>query len=186
MREYSKLQTVAANLPYASMIVLGSALIAFVFDYSLAAFISAFIYFVYGIVGALWIMIFVCPYCGYYATLSCPCGYGKISAKIVRKQDRLCFSEKFKRHIPVIVPLWLIPMICGIVSIYITFSWSKIFLLAAFVLESCVLLPLFSKKHGCIDCPQKDTCPWMVKPATKELPGDALWPASQPGSQPEA
>ena len=162
MKEYTNTQTIIANIPYLAMILIGTAMISYVFDFSPWVFAGAGLYFAYGIAGAFWIMIFVCPYCVYYDTRGCPCGYGKISARIVRKGDRNCFSEKFKRHIPVIVPLWLIPVAFVCIGLYRSFSWTLVGFISAFSINSFVVLPLLSRKHSCAECPQKEDCPWMA------------------------
>ncbi|MHC5054594.1 MAG: hypothetical protein ACYTKD_07745 [Planctomycetota bacterium] len=167
MREYSRLQTVIANIPYAVMVLVGAGTIGYGFDSTLWALVGSSSYLAYGIAGALWIMVFVCPYCGYYGTRGCPCGYGTVSARLAKKAERNCFSEKFKRHIPVIVPLWLIPVACGGIALWHTFSWQLAGLIVAFVVNSYVILPLVSRKRGCADCPQRDDCPWMGKQATE-------------------
>ncbi|MFC1560911.1 hypothetical protein ACFL4V_00380 [Candidatus Latescibacterota bacterium] len=127
------------------------------------ALTGAGVYLVYGVAGALWIILFVCPCCAYYASKECPCGYGMISAKIKKKGDGNCFPEKFKRHIPVIVPLWLIPVICGGIALWSSFSWMLVGLVLVFIIESWIILPVVSVKHCCVGCPQKDSCPWMVR-----------------------
>ncbi len=163
MREYSKTDTLIANIPYFGMILLGALTIAYAGTFSILSIAWACAYLIYGIAGAFWIMIFVCPYCHYYATRGCPCGYGMISGRIVKKGEKDCFAQKFKRHIPVIIPLWIIPVIYGGIKLYTSFSWVLLGLLLAFIIESWIILPLVSKKHACVDCPQKDQCPWMGK-----------------------
>lgn len=163
MREYSKLEATIANIPYVAMILMGAVTIAYAQPFAAGGLAGAGSYLAYGVVGAFWIMIFVCPYCRYYATTGCPCGYGTISARIVKKGDRDRFAEKFRRHIPVIVPLWIIPVACGGIGLWRSFSWWLVGLVSAFVVESCVVLPIVSRKHGCVECPQKDQCPWMAK-----------------------
>lgn len=163
MHEYSKLETTIANIPYVGMILLGTVTIAYASEFSVWRVAGACTYLIYGIVGAFWIMIFVCPYCHYYATKGCPCGYGMISAIIVRKGDKDCFAQKFKRHIPVIIPLWIIPMVCGGLELHSSFSWLLLGLVLAFIIESWIILPIVSRTHGCIECPQKEQCPWMEK-----------------------
>ena len=169
MREYTKSETIIANIPYVAMILIGVATIAYAYEFSPLAFTSAGIYLLYGIAGALWIIIFVCPSCAYYANKGCPCGYGTISSRIVKKKNENCFPKKFRRHIPVIVPLWLIPVACGGIALWHSFSWWLVGLLATFVIESWLILPIVSIKHGCVDCPQKDECPWMAKDAYQEI-----------------
>jgi hypothetical protein len=175
MREYTNAQTLVANIPYAGMVLLGTATIACGYGFSAGALAGA--YLAYGILGAIWIMIFVCPYCGYYATRGCPCGYAMLSARIVAKGNRTCFAEKFRRHIPVIVPLWLIPALCGGIAAWRAFSWWRVGLVAAFAVESWIILPLVSKKHGCVDCPQKASCPWMHGPDRPAPSRDGAQPA---------
>ena len=80
---------------------------------------------------------------------------------MVKKADRECFAEKFKRHIPVIVPLWFIPAGIGGYALWQSQTPLLIGLVAAFVIDAFVVLPLVSRGHGCADCPQKDDCPWM-------------------------
>ena len=79
MREYSHAQILVANTPYVVMVVLGTLTIAYAYEFSPGMLVGAGCYLAYGIIGALWIMAFVCPYCAYFATRSCPCGYGMIS-----------------------------------------------------------------------------------------------------------
>ena len=161
MKEYTRTDTLVANVPYMLVILLGAMIIAFGFSFSFWAWVSAGGFILYGIVGTVWIMILVCPYCVFYATRSCPCGYGVISAKLVKKGNRNCFSEKFKRHIPVIIPLWITPVVCGSIILYKGFSWTIAVLLTAFCVNSYIILPVLSRKHSCCECPQKDDCPWM-------------------------
>ncbi len=161
MREYSGVQVLIHNMPYIAMVLIGAAVFATGFRGLLTGWLAAIAYAAYGLGGALWIMVFLCPYCRYYNNNSCPCGYGKISARLREKKAPECFSEKFKKHIPVIVPLWFIPILAGIPLIIRNFSWLLLVLLVVFALDAFVVLPLFSSKHGCSECPQRDSCPWM-------------------------
>ena len=165
MRQYSHTQELINNIPYIAMTLLGAAVFVVGFERLAWQWISAGAYVIYGIAGALWIMIFVCPYCRYWNTHSCPCGYGRIAAKFRGKEQVDCFNEKFKKHIPVIVPLWFIPVIAGILLVISSFSWLLLALIVIFALDAFVVLPLFSTKHGCKECPQKETCPWMKRKA---------------------
>ena len=160
-REYSTFSMIADNLPYAVMILVGATIIALGLKLSCWAWIAAGAYVAYGIAGALWIIILLCPYCPSYGQRSCHCGYGIISAKLRAKGDTALFRQKFRQHIPVIVPLWIIPLIVGGVVAVESFSWPLAILLGAFVLNSFVILPLLSRRRGCKDCPQREACPWM-------------------------
>ena len=163
MRQYSPAQELINNIPYIIMTILGAVIFIAAFDNLVLAWLTAGAYFVYGIAGAFWIMVFVCPYCKYWNTRSCPCGYGRIAAKFRIKSTVDCFNEKFKKHIPVIVPLWFIPILAGGPVLISRFSWSLLGLLIIFSLDAFVVLPLVSIQHGCKECPQKTTCPWMKR-----------------------
>ncbi|MHC4574438.1 MAG: hypothetical protein ACYS76_09965 [Planctomycetota bacterium] len=165
LRQYSHAETLINNLPYIAMTVLGSAIFVLGFKNSAWTWIAGATYLAYGAVGALWIMIFVCSYCHFWNTAACPCGYGQIAAKMREKKDGDRFKEKFRRHIPVIVPLWFIPPLAGAVAVVRSFSWPLLVLLAVFAVDAFVILPLLSRKHGCADCPQNDSCPWMGRKA---------------------
>jgi len=168
MRLYSPIQEMINNSAYIVMILLGAVILVFSYGGSVGGYISAVAYLAYGVAGSIWIMVFVCPYCRYFDTRWCPCGYGRIAARFRTKQTVDCFDEKFKKHIPVIVPLWFIPIVAGVVHLIRSFSLPLLVLLAVFVINAFVILPLVSTKHGCKECPQKETCPWMkytIKPA---------------------
>jgi hypothetical protein len=161
IQEYSHLQEFIDNLPYMVMVVLGAVIFRTGFESVVLGWVTAALYFAYGLLGALWIILFVCPYCHFYDTSSCPCGYGQISAKLRPKKDDSLFIKKFKKHIPVIVPLWIAPVIAGVVFLIKGFSTWMLMLVVVFAIDSFILLPLMSTKYGCAHCPQRDVCPWM-------------------------
>jgi len=161
LREYTPAQELFHNIPYIVMTVLGAIVLGMALSSSVWGLISGIIFMLYGIIGTIWIMIFVCPYCRYWNTRACPCGYGRIAAKFRKKKSVEAFSEKFKKHIPVIVPLWFIPILVGVPFVIRSFSWALLVLLVVFALDAFVVLPLVSRKYGCKGCPQKETCPWM-------------------------
>lgn len=154
-------QEIIDNIPYLAMIVMGAALFWTGLGDSMWRLPAAGLYAAYGVGGAIWIMHFVCPYCRFYDTRLCPCGYGQLAVKLGPRRAHDRFASQFKKHIPVIVPLWLTPLIPGGIGLVGSFSWNQLLLLAAFVLDSFVLLPLVSRRFGCSNCPQKQTCPWM-------------------------
>ncbi|MFC1713314.1 hypothetical protein ACFL6S_06595 [Candidatus Poribacteria bacterium] len=160
IQEYSHFHELIDNLPYMMMTILGT-VIFFTGIGSLWRLITAGLYVLYGIAGAFWIIVFVCPYCHYYDTRLCPCGYGKIAAKLRPKKSDTLFTEKYKRHIPVIVPLWIAPVIAGGISLILNFSLWILVLIVLFAVNSFIVLPLLSRKYGCAHCPQEDQCPWM-------------------------
>jgi hypothetical protein len=160
-RTYTGIETLTHNLPYILMTALGAIVLFLSFSGSAWAPLTAAGYVLYGLAGALWIMVFVCPFCRFWDTDSCPCGYGKVAAKIRGRQSEDRFNEKFKKHIPVIVPLWFLPLVAAAPALVRGFSWGLMFLTAAFVVDAFIILPKLSTQHGCRDCPQRQTCPWM-------------------------
>ena len=163
MREYSPAQELINNTPYLAMTVLGTIIFVAGLGSSVRGLIVAGTYLIYGLIGALWIMIFVCPYCQYFNTNFCPCGYGKIAAKFREKSPEDMFSEKFKKHITVIIPLWIIPLIEGMIFLLLNYNLTLLILVIAFTLNSFIILPLLARIYGCGHCPQKNDCPWMFK-----------------------
>ena len=161
-REYSIFAVVISNLPYAAMILLGSMIMLVGLEYSRWGYIAGGAYVVYGALGALWIICFLCPYCVSHGTRLCPCGYGILSARLRAKRDTALFTRKFKRHIAIIVPLWLVPVVVGSLLALNSFRWPIVILLGVFILDSFVLLPLISRSYGCNECPQKGVCPWIL------------------------
>jgi hypothetical protein len=160
-RQYSTGQAIINNIPYIAMTILGAAVFAVSIDRSPWGLIAA-AYLAYGAVGAFWIMVFVCPYCRYWNSSSCPCGYGLLAAKFRKKSTVECFDKRFRKHIPVIVPLWFLPLLAGLPQIIRSFSWPLLVLLVLFAVDAFAVLPLVSTKHGCKECPQKDSCPWIT------------------------
>jgi hypothetical protein len=160
-REYGSLEVLIANIPYGVMTLLGAAIFAVGWDGPVGNWFLAGAYLLYAVSGVCLIVLFVCPFCAYHGTNRCPCGYGKIAAKARKKQEIQCFDKKFKTYIPMIVPLWFLPLIAGGYVTVQQFSWWYSALLVVFAIDAFVLLPLVSTRHGCKECPQQDTCPWM-------------------------
>ena len=154
-------QALLDNLPYVAMLVLGACLFWTTLGGGTMGGLTAALYAAYGVGGALWIIAFVCPYCHFFDTRLCPCGYGQIAPKLRTKQDGERFRRQFRRHIPVIVPLWLAPPIAAGIGLVCHLSWPLLALLLAFAVNSFVILPLVSRLYGCAKCPQQESCPWM-------------------------
>jgi hypothetical protein len=159
--EYSHLQEFIDNLPYMAMTVLGGVILLITLDLTIFGWLAFLMFILYGILGTIWFIIFICPYCHFFDTRACPCGYGQLAAKVRPKRDGELFNEKFKRHIPIIFPLWIIPIIVGGLELFYYFSNLMLILVVSFIVDSYIILPLVSRKYGCAHCPQKDTCPWM-------------------------
>jgi hypothetical protein len=160
VREYTPFYVFVGKLPYAAMVALGAVILATGFDMVWWAWVAAGLYIVYGIAGPFWMIMFICPHCRNYGK-SCACGYGLLAAKLRPRGKTSLFGAKFRKHIPTIVPLWFIPVVAGGVAAALNFSWWLSALVAVFVLEAFVVLPLVSDKCECAHCLQQDACPWM-------------------------
>ena len=165
INEYTHFQQFLDNLPYIVMALLGAIIFFTGLKTPFWGYFTAGLYVLYSALGAFWIMIFVCPYCHFFDTMSCPCGYGRIAAKLRSKRDGDLFLKKFKRNIPAIFPLWIAPVVAGVIFLISSFSLWMLALIALFAIDAFVILPLLSRKYGCAHCPQRDTCPWMKEKA---------------------
>ena len=160
--EFTHLQEFIHNLPYLLMGLCGGAVLLTGFGSSVHGWLAAGLYGAYCLCGAAWIMLFVCPYCQHYGNRACPCGYGQIAARLTPRQPENQFARQFRAHIPVIVPLWVIPLAAGIAFYARHRSPMMLGLLTAFVVDAFVVVPLVSRLYGCGHCPQKHDCPWMI------------------------
>ena len=160
-REFSHFDELIDNVPYMLMVLVGSVLLFRTFGETGWRWAAALLYVAYGVAGAFWIIIFVCPYCHFYGTRSCPCGYGQIAKRVVPAKDGSLFAQKFRKHVPVIVPLWIIPVAAGVFSLIRGFSWISLSILLIFAIDAFVILPVISRRYGCAHCDQKNECPWM-------------------------
>jgi hypothetical protein len=148
------------NLPYALMILLGASIFMLGFGFSFTAWLSAGAYAVYGIIGTLWIIVFVCPYCHNFGS-GCFSGHGQISSMFRQKKDERLFVTKFKKNIPIIIAIYLIPVIAGGIFLIFSFSYAILALIVLFALNSYLVAPEVSKKYACANCSVKEECPWM-------------------------
>jgi hypothetical protein len=160
-REYSDLREFVDNLPYLGMAGLGALIFLTGWGATPWGYGAGGMYFLACLAGALWVMIFICPYCQFYGTRSCPCGYGRMAARLRPKSLENRFARQFRRHIPVIVPLWFIPPAAGAVFLVRNFSALMTALVASFAIDAFLILPLVARKYACAHCPQKNDCPWM-------------------------
>jgi hypothetical protein len=157
------LQEFIDNLPYGAVVLVGAAILWIGVGAGVWRWLAPALFIAYGVAGTVWIMAFICPYCHFYDTRLCPCGYGRIAPLLRARKGPDGFSRQFRRHIPVIVPLWFIPLVAGFVFLVNAFSWLLLALVVLFAVNSFVVLPLVSREYGCARCPQKDACPWMAK-----------------------
>ena len=96
-KEYTHIQELVDNLPYILMTIIGAAIHVVGFKFSFWGLCTAAAYIIFAGAGTFCIILFVCPYCHYYGTRACPCGYGQIAAKFRKKRGENQFAEKFKK-----------------------------------------------------------------------------------------
>jgi len=161
IRDRSLSEGLAANAPYAGMALLGALVFLTGLGWSAGAWAAGVAYVVACALGAVWVMAFICPWCVYHGTRGCPCGYGMLAAKLRARAPCRGFARQFRRHIPVIAPLWLAPAAFGVVWLARGAGPAMVWPLAAFAVVAFVVLPLTSRAHSCGTCPQRDECPWM-------------------------
>lgn len=144
-----------SNLPTLCLYFLGSSIL-----YPLSP-IFTILYLVYCMFAIIWFWARICPYCHYYDTQGCPCGYGVIAAKFFKPRKGKAFNTVFKRNIVILFPSWFIPPIIGIYLLIRQYSLSLLLALILFSIVGFVIIPLISKLIACKDCDIKDECPWM-------------------------
>ena len=144
------------NIPTLLLFLLG-----FLIIYQVS-FTGAIAFGIYAVLSVVWFWAKICPYCHHYDTLSCPCGYGVISAKIFKRKDSTLFKKKFRRNIGVQFPNWFIPFAIAIYLLITKYSVEILILTISFSLIGFAIIPVISKQVGCKNCEIKKDCPWMT------------------------
>ncbi len=152
--EYTRREALLNNVPGILTYVLGSIILFHLW------IVFGALYILFCIVGIVLFWRLICPFCPSYDKKCCPCGYGKVSYRFFRKGDPSRFSRMFKTYIPVFSLIWIFPFLGGIALLLRNASPYFVFLLLSFLILGSVLVPLFSKVHGCRDCTIKEECPW--------------------------
>jgi hypothetical protein len=152
------------NIPYVLMLLLGGALVAGAVP-AAWAWPVAIAFVVWGLLGSLAFMLFLCPHCPQFGR-ACPCGYGLVAVKLRPRGELGLFPKRFRIVVAIIAPLWFIPLLAAGWGLYRHgLSWLTVGLMVVFAVNSFVILPMLSKAHACQECPQKDDCPWMGQKA---------------------
>jgi hypothetical protein len=144
------------NIPTLLLFLLGFLII---YQVSLT---GAIVFGTYAVLSVIWFWAKICPYCHHYNTLSCPCGYGVISAKIFKRKDSILFKKNFRRNIGVQFPNWFIPFAIAIYLLITKYSVEILILTISFSLIGFAIIPVISKQVGCRNCEIKEDCPWMA------------------------
>ncbi len=144
------------NLPTFSTYILGAIIMLFL---GWALFI---IYILYTIFSTLWFMKFICAYCPHYDSPKCPSGYSEFASKLFKKGESRKFNSMFKKHIGVVFPSWILPVLAGIYMLFFEFSITILVLFIAFIIMGFIMLPFITKRYGCEECDLKESCPRMA------------------------
>ncbi len=145
------------NVPTLIMFILGALII------SMLTSVYGTFYVIYSAFSIIWFWAKICPYCSHHDTMSCPCGYGVISAKLFKRKTGKDFKKVFKTNIIVLFPCWLIPVAAGTYLLIDNFTFSLLLYVILFCVTGFLIIPLISKMVGCKNCEIKKDCPWMNK-----------------------
>lgn len=152
--EYTKREALLNNVPGMLTYALGSVILYHVW------IVFGILYLLCCIVGVVLFWRLICPFCPSYDKECCPCGYGKLSSRFFGKGNPSRFPVMFKTYIPIFSLLWVFPLVGGFILLSRNPSPYVMLLLLSFFIVGFVLVPLFSRIHGCKDCTVKDACPW--------------------------
>jgi hypothetical protein len=141
------------TLPHLLTVVLGFVVI------SLQSLWIASLYLIISFVGWVWFLWRICTCCRAFGNRSCPSGYGSISAKFFKKNDRN-FETAFKLNIVSVALQWFIPLLVGIYGLIDGMKATEIISLLSFIAVAFVYLPWASKRKACGTCAQRKDCPW--------------------------
>lgn len=140
---------VVGGVLYAAMTALGAATLLFTCGGSLLGWIAAAAYCAYAPAAGL---LFAVRGCGHTA---------KRSTQAPAVDEDSARARGFWLHLPLVLPVGLLPPAAAGIAIWLRFSWLVVALAATFAVESFVVLPLVARFYIGPHCPQKNTCPWM-------------------------
>ena len=152
-RTYKKVIT---NLPTFVMYALG----AFILSY--LGIVHVVAYLVYCALSTLWYMRFICAYCAYFDRMNCPSGYTAVASRLFKRRDARQFKRMFRRHIGVLFPSWIVPVVVGAYLLMDHVDLLLLVPLMVFIIDAFAILPLINRIYACGNCKLKDSCPWVV------------------------
>jgi len=118
---------------------------------------AAIAYLAYCAAMTIWTMRFRCKYCYYYGK-TCPMGMGRIASRLFKPGDNEDFCRTVKFIAPVFL-VWLLPILGGVVLLFIRFSVARLVILVLFVIARFALSGKVVVQLGCVRCKQQDDCP---------------------------
>jgi len=120
-------------------------------------------YAVFVIISNLVFISTICACCASYGRQSCASGYGAISARLVRRGKPEGFPSCFKRYIPLVAAGWALPVIGGLVVLYLSMGDLRglLFAIVPLLIFSIVAFGVLprSSRESCARCSQRLNCP---------------------------
>lgn len=152
--EYTKSEALLNNIPGILTCALGSIILIHLW------IVFGILYLTFCAAGIILFWRLICPCCPSYDKRCCPCGYGKVASRFFEKGDPSRFPRMFKSYIPLFSLIWMFPLVGGFILLSRNPTLYFLLLLLSFFVVGFLLVPLFSRVHGCKDCPIKEECPW--------------------------
>jgi len=163
--EFTKKETLLNNIPGMLTYTLGSLIMSHLWA------VFGVLYILFSVAGVVLFWRFVCPFCPSYDRGCCPCGYGRISSTLFKKGEPSRFAKSFRTYIPVFSLLWFVPLAGGLLLLLSQPNLYFLVLFTSFFAIGFVLVPFFSRVHGCRDCSMRDECPWVRQRGLVMRPG---------------
>jgi hypothetical protein len=99
---------------------------------------------------------FICTHCTYYGK-TCHSGQGRLAALLFSKRETKRFGDYFK-YMRFAAPVFLAPIVSGLVLLIIHFSWERVGLAIAFGILALGCTRIVTLKLGCPHCNQRSVC----------------------------
>ncbi len=134
--------------------------------FSLASGWAAAAYLGYSLVGMyLFLPWSVCTHCSYFGR-TCHSGQGRIAGLLFTKEDAADFSVRF-RLMRVAAPVFLAPLVAGLVLCTVHFTWWRAAATLAFGILALGATRAVTCGLGCPHCNQRAVCPAFQKSLSK-------------------
>jgi len=112
----------------------------------------------------------VCTHCAYFGQV-CHSGQGLIAGVLFPKAEGAMFGSYF-RFMGIASPVFLAPLIAGLILSVFQFSWEVLVLTAIFGILALWCTRVVTKKLGCPHCKQHSICPACTR--TKDSTGSIV------------
>ena len=103
----------------------------------------------------------VCTSCSYFGR-TCHSGQGRLAALLFAPRDQAEFARRF-RSMRLAAPVFLAPLLAGIVLLPLRFSWRLAAATVVFGVLALGCTRLVTKRLGCPRCRQRHVCPGCAR-----------------------